>query len=170
MLDVKRLDPKDYEEKFESWRAVVAGMHANSVFTGNAEAAWTPADKPLAEARVALVTTAGAHLKSQPAFDLDDEHGDWSYREIPGGTDPQDLAVSHSHYDTTSANEDPNVVMPLDALRALVAEGKVGSESPLHIGMMGWIPDGTPLIEESAPRVAQALVDAQVDYAVLTPG
>ena len=169
-MELKRLDPKDYEEKFESWRAVVAGMHSNTVFTSNAEPAWTPAEKPLAEARVALLTTAGAHLRSQAAFDLDDEHGDWSFRVIPADTQVQDIAVSHSHYDTTAANEDPNVVLPLDALRTLVDEGEVGEVSPVHVGMMGWVPDGRPLQEETAPQVAELLRDAGVDYCVLTPG
>jgi D-proline reductase (dithiol) PrdB len=169
-VELKRLHPEDYEEKFESWRAVVAGMHANSVFTGNREPAWTPAEKPLRESRVALLTTAGAHLRSQAAFDLADEHGDWSYRIIPGDTDVRDIAVSHAHYDTTSANEDPNVVLPLDALRTLVEQGKVGAASPVHIGMMVWVPDGRPLQEQTGPAVAAVLEEAGVDYCVLTPG
>lgn len=170
MPEFKRLDPEDYREAFQSWRDVVAGMHAHTVFTSNPEPAWTPFSTPLPEARVALLTTAGVHLRSQEPFDLDDEHGDWSYREIPGDVELADLQVTHSHYDTTAANEDPNVVFPLRALRTLVERGEVGEVSPLHIGMMGFIPDGTPLVEETAPRVAQALEDADVDYCVMTPG
>ena len=40
--------------------------------------------KPLAGCSVALVSTAGVHLKSQPAHDLLNPHGDASFREIRG--------------------------------------------------------------------------------------
>jgi D-proline reductase (dithiol) PrdB len=166
----KRLNRDDYREKFEGWRAVVEKMHANSVFTANVGTAFTPLAKPLSDCCVALVTTAGAHLRSQTPFDLRDERGDWSWRRIPADVDVKDIVVSHEHYDTTDANEDPNVVFPIDALRAFAEEGIIGSVSSLHIGMMGWIPDGTPLRERSAPEVAAALRNAGVDAVVLTPG
>lgn len=166
----KRLQPQDYAEKFRAWREVVDTMHANSTFTGNPAPAWTPLTKPIAQSRVALLTTAGAHLRSQPPFDLDNEHGDWSHREIPGDTDLADLAVSHGHYDTTDANTDPNIVLPLAALRTLVAVGEVGAVAPVHVGMMGWIPDGRPVVEQTAPAVARLLTESGADVAVLTPG
>lgn len=170
MTETKRLRKSDLVAKFEAWREVVDKMHANSVFTTNESAAFSPLVKPLNEARIALVTTAGAHLRSQPAFDLTDESGDWSWRRIPGDVDVADIAVSHAHYDTTDANDDPNVVFPIDALRSLVAGGEVGEVSPLHAGLMGWIPDGTPLREKTAPEVAAALAESGADAVVLTPG
>lgn len=166
----KRLDKANYEAKFQAWREVVDKMHSNSVFSPNDRALFTPLPKPLSECRVALVTTAGAHLKFQPAFDLEDEQGDWSWRRIPGDVDVRQIEVSHAHYDTTDANADPNVVFPIDALRDHAASGTVGEVSPLHAGLMGWIPDGAPLREETAPAVASALRDADVDVVVLTPG
>lgn len=169
-MDVTRLTKDDYKRKFEAWRQVVDKMHANSVFTANKSAAFTELSKPLSECRVALVSTAGVHLKSQTPFDLTDLHGDWSWRPIPGDVDARDLMVSHIHYDTTDANADPNVVFPIDALRWLANEGAVGEVSPLHAGLMGWIPDGTPLKKQTAPEVAIALRGADVDAVVLTPG
>jgi D-proline reductase (dithiol) PrdB len=47
---------------------------------------WTPLRKPLSECTVALVTTAGVHLKGQKPFDMSDPDGDPSFREIPGNT------------------------------------------------------------------------------------
>lgn len=170
MPGAKRLDPATFEGAFTDWRARVDKMHANTRFTPNPDAAWSPVTKPVSRSRVALVTTAGAHLRSQPAFDLADEHGDASYRLLPGDTDVADLAVSHAHYDTADANADPNVVLPLDALRGLVTDGVVGEASPIHVGMMGWVPDGAVLRDETAPEVARLLVDAEVDACVLTPG
>ena len=43
---------------------------------------WAPVKKPMRETVIALVTTAGVHLKTQPPFDMDDPDGDPSYRVI----------------------------------------------------------------------------------------
>lgn len=169
-MERRRLTKDAYKTKFEAWRAVVDKMHANSVFTTNASAAFTAMSKPLRESTVALVTTAGVHLTTQTPFDLRDERGDWSWRAIPGDVDVRDIVVSHEHYDTSDANSDPNVVFPIDALRALARAGMVGEVSRLHAGLMGWIPDGAPLRDETAPAVAEALREAGVDAVVLTPG
>ena len=97
--------------------------------------------KPLSECNVALVSTAGVHLKSQQAHDLLNPHGGVSFREIPGDTHLSDVAVDHVYYDTTDANKDPNCVFPLDRLRELVNMGTIGAIAPMHYGFMGFIPD-----------------------------
>lgn len=160
----------DREERFQRWVKLTLEMHDNTRFTPNDHIAWAPMTKPLAECTVALVTTAGAHLKTQPAFDLLDPHGDTSYREIPGDTPASALAVSHSHYDTTDANADPNCVFPIDRLHELAAAGMVGGVAPLNFGFMGFIPDGRMLRDSTAPVVAEALRAEGADAVVLTPG
>ena len=160
----------DLEERFRRWLKLIAEMHDGANFTFNASIAWTPLRKPLADCSVALVSTAGVHLKSQPAHDLLNPHGDASFREIPGNTLAQDLAVDHVHYDTTAANADPNCVFPIDRLRDLVAMGMVGAVAPLHFGFMGFIPDGRLLRDTTAPIVAEQLLAQGTDAVVLTPG
>jgi D-proline reductase (dithiol) PrdB len=160
----------DRDERFERWLRLTREMHANTHFTANAVTAWAPMSKPLAACRVALVTTAGAHLKSQPPHDLLDHAGDPSFRVIPGDTATTDLAVDHVHYDTTDANADPNCVLPLDRLRELAAQGVVGSVAPHHLGFMGFIPDGRTLRDSTAPLAAEMMVADAVDAVVLTPG
>src|SRR5260370_26136352 len=91
----------DLEERFRRWIKLIAEMHDNANFTPNASIAWTPMRKPLRECSVALVSTAGVHLKSQPAHDLRDPHGDPSFLAIPGATPASNIASDHSHYDTT---------------------------------------------------------------------
>ena len=169
-LPGRPLNPADLEAKFQQWRGIVDKMHANTRFTPNDRLSWTPLRTPLAQAVVALVSTGGVHRKDQPPYDLMDQHGDWSFREIGGDVAVADLMVSHSHYDTTDANADPNVVFPIDRLRELAAEGTIGSVSPLHIGMMGWNPDGARVRDETAPAVATKLREASVDVVILTPG
>jgi D-proline reductase (dithiol) PrdB len=160
----------NFEERFQRWLKLVADMHAEVHFTANESVAWTPLRKPLAECAVALVTTAGVHLKSQPTHDLLNPHGDASFREIPGDTPTGDLAVDHVHYDTTDANADPNCVFPLDRLRELEAMGTIRAVAPLHFGFMGFIPDGRILRDTTAPVVAERLKALNTDVVVLTPG
>jgi D-proline reductase (dithiol) PrdB len=160
----------DLEERFRRWLKLIAEMHDNANFTPNDSIAWTPMRKPLAKCTVALVSTAGVHLKSQSAHDLRDPRGDPSFREIPGDTPANAIAVDHAHYDTTDANADPNCVFPIDRLHDLVDMGIIGSVAPMHFGFMGFIPDGRLLRDTTAPIVAERLCDHGTDAVVLTPG
>ena len=169
-LPGRPMDASELEAKFQQWRAIVDRMHAQTRFTPNERVSWTPLSRPLSKCVVALASTAGVRLKDQPPYDLMNEHGDWSFREIPGDVSVRDLVVTHSHYDTTDANADPNVVFPIDRLRELAADGTVGELSPLHVGMMGWNPDGGHVRDVTAPAVAARLQEAGADVVVLTPG
>jgi D-proline reductase (dithiol) PrdB len=160
----------DLDERFRRWLKLIAEMHEGANFTANETIAWAPLRKALAECSVALVSTAGVHLKSQPAHDLLDPHGDASFREIPCDTQTSDLAVDHVHYDTSDANADPNCVFPLDRLRELVDMGMIGSLALMHYGFMGFIPDGRLLRDTTAPIVAERLLAQGTDVVVLTPG
>jgi len=160
----------DLEERFRRWLKLIGEMHDNAHFTPNETIAFAPMRKPLAECTIALVSTSGVHLKSQPAHNVLDPHGDASFREIPGDTPASDLAVDHTHYDTTDANADPNCVFPIDRLHELVAMKVVGSVAPMNFGFMGFIPDGRLLRDTTAPIVAERLRNEGVDAVVLTPG
>jgi D-proline reductase (dithiol) PrdB len=124
---------------------------------------------PLAEARVAFVTTAGAHLADQPPFDIDSTAGDPSYRAFPSTTPLADVVLRHAGYDTRRASVDKNVVLPLDHLRALVDQGRIGELAPTVYAFMGYIADTAPLVRESAPAVARRLVEDRVDLVLLAP-
>jgi D-proline reductase (dithiol) PrdB len=132
---------------------------------------WAPLRVPLARATVALVTTAGVHRVSDPPFDMADPDGDPSVRVIPADTPGAALTITHRYYDHRAADRDLNVVLPVDRLRELVAEGRVGALAPRIYGFMGHV-DGrhlTTLLERSAPDVAGRLVADGADAVVLTP-
>ncbi|HZP95075.1 MAG TPA: glycine/sarcosine/betaine reductase selenoprotein B family protein [Candidatus Limnocylindria bacterium] len=132
--------------------------------------AWTPLRGPLASCTVALVSTGGVHLASQPPFAIYDEAGDASSRAIPGDVPTSDLRFSHSHYATEDAMRDPNVMFPLDRLRELARDGVIGASATLHFGFMGFIPDPAALVSRTVPDAARALRERDVDVVVLTPG
>ncbi len=122
--------------------------------------------KPLDECRLALVTTGGVHLPSQPRFDIDDPSGDCSYREIPTGA--SDLTWTHAYY-RPDEGTDLDAVFPLRTMRRLVAAGVVGELNGRHFSFMGAIHDPAPLVDETAPEVARKLAGDGVDVALLTP-
>ena len=128
-----------------------------------------PLRKPLPAARVAFVTTAGAHLADQAPFDLRAAAGDASYRAFPSTTPQQDVGLSHRGYDTRRASADKNVVLPLDHLRAAVAAGRIGELAPNVYSFMGYVADTESLVRDTAPAVAARLLGDDVDLVLLAP-
>lgn len=130
--------------------------------------AFTLPDKPMSEWKVAFLTTAGVHLKTQEGFDV--EAGDPSVRMIPSSTNHEDLMITHTHYDTADADKDVGCVFPMDTLQTLASENLIGSSAPTHYGMMGYIPDTARLEQESIPPILKQLKDEHVDVLLLSPG
>ncbi|MDQ3507630.1 MAG: glycine/betaine/sarcosine/D-proline family reductase selenoprotein B [Actinomycetota bacterium] len=126
---------------------------------------FAPFTKPLASAKVALVTTGGVHLPDDERFDIDDFLGDFSYREIPNCA--EELTWTHAYF--ADDRSDLDCVFPLRTMRRLAEEGVVGSLNRRHFSFMGAIHDIGPLIEESAPEVAGELLGDGVDAVLLTP-
>lgn len=136
--------------------------------------AWTPLDRPLAASRVALLTSAGVSLHTDRPFDQGGERadpwwGDPTWRSLPADVTVDDVEFSHLHVDHTPAEEDLDVVLPLRRLHELVDGGVVGSASPRHFSTMGYVLDATELTETTAPELAAALRDDEVDLVLLVP-
>ncbi|MBI1761297.1 MAG: hypothetical protein HYR56_07675 [Acidobacteria bacterium] len=132
---------------------------------------FTPLDKELSKLTVALVTAAGVHRKDQEPFNIADELGDLSFRQINGEAATSDLMVTHHHYDHSDADQDINVVFPLDILRELHAEGFIGSVAREHVGYMGYTMQLKRMYEETAPAIAEFIdKKSKADVIVLTGG
>jgi D-proline reductase (dithiol) PrdB len=127
--------------------------------------------KPLAESRIAIVTTAALHRPDQPAFDESVKGGDWSYRELSLDVDLPSLRIAHKSdaFDHTGVETDKNLALPLDRLRDLAAEHQIGEAAPRHFSFMGSIPAPGRLMDQSAPEVAARLREDRVDAVLLTP-
>ncbi len=129
-----------------------------------------PLSRPLAQCRVALVTTSGAYLKtSQPPFDTKNRLGDDGFRIIPSDTPASEIGLSHPGYDTRRALRDLDCVFPLALLRRLREQGAVGEVAPRHLAFMGFIPRPQRLLEERAPEAARLMLEDGVDLALLVP-
>ena len=128
---------------------------------------YTPRTRDLRESVVALVTTAGVHLRSQEAFDL---AGDNSWREMPGDVSASDLMVTHGHYDHRHADQDVNCVFPIDRLRELARAGVIGGVAERHLGFMGYTQALRDLYERVAPEMAKRIERSNADAVLLTAG
>lgn len=136
-----------------------------------ASTAMTPLKKPLAECKVALVTTAGLSLPEQPPFDHTIRMGDPSFREFPATISPRRLEMHQRSwaFDKTGILRDRNLALPLDRLRELEAEGEIGKVAPHHYSFMGSIAGPRKLISQYVPEVARQLRADGVDVVLLTP-
>ena len=76
--------------------------------------AYVPAG-PLPQSRIALVTTAGLHVRGDRVFDM----ASTEYRAIPRETAAADIVMSHTsvNFDRAGFAEDVNVVFPIDRFR-----------------------------------------------------
>jgi D-proline reductase (dithiol) PrdB len=123
------------------------------------------AGPPLAARRIAVVTSAGLVRRGEKPF----VSGDVGYQALPGDTPADQLLMTHVsvNFDRTGFQRDINVVFPLDRLRALAAEGTIGSVASTHYSFMGATdPRG---MEANARSVAGLLKADRVEGVLLTP-
>ena len=142
---------------------VAAGILALPV-QENAMAPWTPVND-LTQARVAIVTTAGLHRRSDSRF----VGGSAEYRLLPGDVDPADIVMSHVsiNFDRSGFQQDVNVVFPVELLRSLADNGEIGSVAQWHYSFMGATDPSR--MEETGRQVATLLKEDGVTAAILVP-
>ncbi|MBI4184472.1 MAG: selenoprotein B glycine/betaine/sarcosine/D-proline reductase [Proteobacteria bacterium] len=119
----------------------------------------------LARRRVAIVSTAGLHRRSDAPF----ADGSADYRVIPADTPAGEIVMSHvsTNFDRTGFQRELNVVFPIDRLRELAGEGAIGSVAAFHYSFMGATP--VERMEGSAREVARLLKGDHVDAVLLVP-
>jgi D-proline reductase (dithiol) PrdB len=132
---------------------------------------WAPLCKPLSQAKISLVTSAGIHLRDDQPFIGDPKGGDTSYRVIPSTAKAADILQSHVSigFDHTAIMRDLNVTLPIDRMRELVEKGMLGSLADNYYSFMGALRNPKPLIEATGPEVASRLKDEGVDLVFITP-
>ena len=141
----------------------------------HAEIPWAEVRKPLAESRLALLSTAGLSMRGDAPFDMEMERktptrGDPSWRRLRSDATSASVEANHLHIDTGYIARDLNVALPLDRTRELVAEGVVGALADSHYSTMGYQGSDTSTLEnESAPQIAAAMRSEEVDLALLAP-
>ena len=130
-----------------------------------------PLRRPLASARVALISSAGFVLPDQEPFDESRRGGDPSFRRIPSDTEVSRLVDTHrsESFDHTAMARDPNLAFPLDRMRELAMRGRIGELVPFALSFMGSITAPGRLVRTTAPEAVRELVEEGVDAALLVP-
>jgi D-proline reductase (dithiol) PrdB len=129
---------------------------------------FTPYDRDLSSATVALISAAGVHLPDQEAFPTEDP-GDVSYRVIPAMTEASTLRIAHHHYDHSEADTDPNIVFPIDTLRELAAEGVIAAVNEQNYSY-GFTTRLRELYETTFPELADKVERSKTKLVLLTAG
>ncbi len=128
-----------------------------------------PAIKDLSGVTVALVTSGGIVPKNNPdriEASSASRYGKYSIEDLDCLASDS-FETAHGGYDPVYANEVPDRVMPVDALRALEKEGKIGKLFPYFYSTVG---NGTSVAnaKKYASEIAHELVNEGVQAVILT--
>jgi D-proline reductase (dithiol) PrdB len=133
---------------------------------------FTPLAKPLAQSRLALITTAAPYQPDSgdqgPGAELNAAAKFYRVYSAPAGTTP-DLRIAHVSYDRvhTSAR-DPNCWFPLERLREAIASGRIGGLTPRFHGVPTNRSQRTT-IERDAPELLARCREDGADAALFVP-
>jgi D-proline reductase (dithiol) PrdB len=128
---------------------------------------WTQPPADLSKARLALITTAGLHLRGDSGFVTEDA----TFRVIPGDVEAADLVQTQTsaNFDRSAIQQDLNVTFPIDRFRELIAAGQLGSLATNHYSLMGALRNWDRLVAETLPALARRLLDDGVQVVFITP-
>src|SRR6266481_2629364 len=150
------------EKRVDGFRFLPPGLRAwirsfipRGDFTGPIP--WTPLAKPLRQATMGLVTSAGISLKIDPPFDMEREKreptwGDRSFREIPRHTTGDDIDVNHLHINTS-----------------YIQEEIIGRLAPTAYAFYGFQWQSMAFLETAIAPIARKLRLEGVETVLLTP-
>jgi len=128
-----------------------------------------PAVKDLSKIKVGLVTSGGIVPKGNPDKIESSSASKFGKYDIDGVTDLTDITfeTAHGGYDPVYANQDADRVLPVDILRDLEKEGKIGS---LHRYYYTTVGNGTSVANAKAfaLKIAGELVNDGVKAVILT--
>ncbi len=124
----------------------------------------------LTKSRLLLISTGGAyHAASHKPFDCRNPLGDYTIRIIPSSIKLERLKFGHPDVDQNFVRRDPQILLPLKHLRALVAEGFLGSFAPVFISLCGAQPHAIRVVKELIPQILTIAKDHQVQAALIIP-
>jgi betaine reductase len=128
-----------------------------------------PAIKDITKAKIAIVTSGGIVPKGNPDHIESSSASKYGKYDIEGIDDltKETHETAHGGYDPVYANEDADRVIPVDILRDMEKEGKIGS---LHRYYYATVGNGTAVASAKAyaEQIGKELVEDGVDAVILT--
>ena len=130
---------------------------------------WTPYKGEPSAQTFALVTTGGLYIKeSQPPYDTVSIHGDTSFRELPKTVRQKDLGIAHPHYDHRLAEQDINIIFPLQRFIELEKEKIIGRLAETNYSF-GYVNDAVTLVKKTVPDLISRIKAQAIDVLFLVP-
>jgi D-proline reductase (dithiol) PrdB len=169
----------EVEKKVDGFRFLPPGLKAwiktfipDQDFKGDIP--WTPMAKPLNQTTLALVTSAGISLQTDPPFDMEREKkeaiwGDRSYRVIPRRATEKDIEVNHLHINTNYIKQDINVILPLARMAELEQEKIIGRLAPTAYSFYGFQWENTDFLKEAIEPISKKMELEGVEAVLMTP-
>jgi D-proline reductase (dithiol) PrdB len=157
----------EFSGRFKNWRG--NEKLNNYPFVENTYAPFTPLQRALPMLNLALITSAGAYIDGTEPFDLESRDGDLNFREIPVEVEAEDLLYAAKGYDSTAVKTDRNSQIPVDRLLEYEANGVIGRLNNVWWSLSSYIPNAALVANELAPRIADRLVNYEVQAALLIP-
>jgi glycine reductase len=136
----------------------------------NAEISSVPIlSRPLSESKIALVTDGGLVPKGNPDDVTPSNAKKFCIYSFYGKEQlsPEDYEISHQGYNNALILEDPNRLMPVDALRRLERQGVIGKLSDIFYTLAGVM---TPAENSEAfgEKIALSLKETEADAVILS--
>jgi len=131
---------------------------------------FTPLAKPLAECRVALVSTGEVEVRGADLSEDENQMGNvGGVYSIPSDT-PEDrlFSASHSYDKHATTLEDVNAFFPSARLHEAVASGRIAGLTDRFIGVYNAYSQRRTM-ERDAPEVLKRLREDGADIAVMVP-
>jgi hypothetical protein len=147
------------------------------------EAPYSPLKVPISKAKIGLIATSGHFVEGDDPepFGVKNMGQDEAQARIseflktepglssiPINTPKEKICVRHGGYDIRAAQEDHNSVFPIDRMRDLELEGKIGTALGNAYSFVGATAQ-KQLINKSAPQWAKLLKEDKVDGMILVP-
>ena len=135
---------------------------------------WSNVNKPLNESSISVVSTVGLSMANDEPFDMETERkrptwGDPRWRRLNRDVTEESIAANHLHIETSYLLEDLDACFPVPLLRRLQREKVVGNVAPNHYSIMGFQGADLRRIRPSCVAIADAMVNDDVDLALLVP-
>ena len=125
--------------------------------------------KPLAECRLAFISTSGVQPRGSVPFDTVHPVGDYSFRRVSSGAGVGELEIHQLKYPTAGAARDLNVIFPIERLRELAADGVIGGLTASFYTFIGYNMDPERLERTLAEDIAAAVAADGADIALAAP-
>ncbi len=170
---IERVD--EWQKRFARWQSERRSNAANGdvsdsyPFVKNQRAPFSPARRALPMLNLALISSAGAYIDGTNPFDTNASAGDFTFREIPGQIEAEDLRFTARGYDPAAVMADSNSLLPLARLFEFESNGIIGQLNPVFWSFAGFIPDAARLVDELVPKMLERVKRYDVQAALLIP-